>query len=647
MKIFKDYVESLVLPQQIQEEILDQETFNSHYLYLSLIPYLSPAYPETTIFQREQLNFGSYLYFRFLLLFDNAMDTVSEEQSKLATFQKLNTGFVFFEKSIRTLTELYGDNENFWDSFAKMKQQYFETVVLEKKISAKKQAFDRELFEKLAIGKSAVCLTTVYAMGVLNGSDTNQEALIDCLKELHIALQYLDDVDDFKQDIHEGQWTYPQYLVEQFLIQQQIVVTESKILHKYLYLSGIAQELIRRAENHITKSIELANESNLKEFAQYLEKRRGACDFHWNEIENLLSKTKMKSLQSTDIKIVNSIEEGIMSGIDYIRTHLNEKTQWSDFLTSAGQATTWTSAYVGLNLAEIDVDFPELGVVYEHLMSEDSLSFNKSIIQDGDSTNFVIGFGQALTGEIPTTHQKKWLQFMNKDGSWCTYINEKSLRERLELGNDISVKGWLLPHTCVTAAAAYMLASIPELQNEYNTTCQYLIRQLDSQNFLASYWWTSNVYATAWGMMAFSKHNQYANQNLHLGKWMIEQQNSSGAWLNSYTEECSSLYTALAVKALILCNNPDFDLAIEKGIDWLLKNQTTDGSWQTNRILRIPATDVLNPMEVRHWRKSSFGVNCVVDDHNRLFTTSTVLNVLNLKNNYDNVSNRRNKAHTV
>jgi hypothetical protein len=647
MKLFKEYTESLMLPQQILEEILDQKTFDSHYLYLSLIPFISPVYPTVSEEQREQLNFGSYLYFRFLLLFDNAMDSVSEEQSKLTIFQKLNTGFVFFEKSVRTLTQLYSDNEVFWEAFAKMKKQYFETVVLEKKISAKKQAFDKDLFEKIAVGKSAICLTTVYAMGVLNGSDKNQEALLDCLKELHIALQYLDDIDDFKQDIQEGQWTYPQYLVEQYLIQQQIVVTDTKILHKYLYLSGIAQELVRRAESHIAKSVEFANECGLDDFAHYLEKRRESCDFHWNEIENLLNKTKIKSLQSTDIQAANSIKESMQNGLGYIRKHLNEKTQWSDFLTSAGQATTWTSAYVGLNLAEIDIDLAELGVVYEQLISEDSLSFNKSIIQDGDSTNFVIGFGQVLKGKTPIKYQEKWLKFMNKDGSWCTYIDEDSLRERLELGNDISVKGWLLPHTCVTAAAAYMLASIPELRTEYNTTCKYLLRQLDSKNFLESYWWTSNVYATAWGMMALSKHSQYAYQSLYLGKWIIKQQNLEGAWLNSYTDEFSPLYTALATKALILCNNPDFDSAIEKGIDWLLKNQTSDGSWQTNRILRIPATDVQNPLEVRYWRNSSFGVNCLVDDHNRLFTTSTVLNVLNLKNNYNNVSNRRNKTHTV
>lgn len=59
-----------------------------------------------------------------------------------------------------------------------------------------------------------------------------------------------------------------------------------------------------------------------------------------------------------------------------------------------------------------------------------------------------------------------------------------------------------------------------------------------------------------------------------------------------------------------------------------MNQQTTDGSWQTTKILAIPATDVEDISKVVRWRKSSFGVNTIVDDHNRVFTTVTVLNAL-------------------
>jgi hypothetical protein len=94
------------------------------------------------------------------------------------------------------------------------------------------------------------------------------------------------------------------------------------------------------------------------------------------------------------------------------------------------------------------------------------------------------------------------------------------------------------------------------------------------------------------------------------------------------TNESNAFYTALAIKSLIAYDAMSFQDSISKGVKWLLAHQTEDGSWQTNRILRIPATDVLYPSTVKRWRKSSFGVNCIIDDHNRVFTTSTVLNAL-------------------
>lgn len=90
----------------------------------------------------------------------------------------------------------------------------------------------------------------------------------------------------------------------------------------------------------------------------------------------------------------------------------------------------------------------------------------------------------------------------------------------------------------------------------------------------------------------------------------------------------------MALKALIIFDKDRFVYQIEKGISWLLSHQTLDGSWQTNRILQIPATNIEDPKEVKTWRNSSFGVNCLSDDFNRNFTTSTVINCLATLNNH-------------
>lgn len=63
-------------------------------------------------------------------------------------------------------------------------------------------------------------------------------------------------------------------------------------------------------------------------------------------------------------------------------------------------------------------------------------------------------------------------------------------------------------------------------------------------------------------------------------------------------------------------------------MSWLRTNQFEDGSWKTTRILRLPYPYELHPECRDDWKRSSFGLNCLVDDHKRVFTTATVYNTL-------------------
>jgi hypothetical protein len=628
MQFFRDYVATLDIPSAQKEVLLDRKMIQSHHLYLNLMSYLSPAYPNIMSEQLDKLSLGSYLYFRFLLSFDNMMDSVKIGGSKMAMFAEMSIAFEFYEKSMRELSALYPENEYFWQSFKQVKKLYFETMAAEKKISAQKSAFTQELFNKIAAGKSAVCFAAVYSLGALNGSNPHQETLLECLKELHIGLQYIDDIDDFKKDIAEGQWTYPQYLIQEYLQEKDIIITDTVLLHKHLYLSGIAQNLLGLATKHYANSVALAREAGVYQFADFLDKQREMCHFHLGEIENLLIKTQVKATKSQQAIEKNTLEEAINLALGYVGANLTEDYEWSDFLTSAGQGATWTTAYVGMQLAEINNQYPSLKEVLNKLYAKRNHSFNDTVMQDGDSTNFLVGFANAMTGSVPAHILERWLVFMNENGGWVTYRNEQELRQRLELSEQIGVKGWTDAQTCVTAAAAYVMASMPALEAEYKKTCQYLKTELAHKNHWSSYWWTSDVYATAFAMLALKNTENYIETCKEPANWLASQQHQDGYWLNPKGNETSALYTALAIKTLLVYDAKQFNESIEKGVEWLLKTQTEDGSWLTNRVLRIPATDITNPEAVTLWRKSSFGVNCLVDDHNRLFTTSTVINTL-------------------
>ncbi len=622
MSFYHNYVGTLPIPATEKEALLDAKMLSEHHLYLHLIGYLAPAFPQVSSSQLEALSLSSYLYFRFLLSIDQLIDT------SRFSLGEMRWGFEFYEKAMRGLAGLYPDDSPFWEKFSSLKMRYFSSLISEKKGSLKKIKMTPELFQEIAIGKSAMSLAAVDSLACLAGSASMRDELIDCISQLHIGLQYMDDIDDFKVDFKEGQWTYPMYLTQEYLKENGLIVQDPTLLHKYLYVSGIAQKNMRLAVAHFEKSADLATSAGLPLFVNFLEKQVSKCQFHLQEIENLFLKTQIKSEKSFELVEQNSLASAIQSALTYIEKNINDSFEWTDFLTSAGQSNTWTSSYVGMMIAEINSLHPILKLVLKRGDSLSSNAFNDSSIPDGDTVSFILGFQQASGIDVDPNLITRWHEFMDEDGGWVTYRDQKALRLKLELPEETSLKGWTSSHACVTAAAAYVLAKIPSLRLDYEISCLYLATLLENKNRWTSYWWTSDIYATAFAMQALSHHPDFKSICEAPALWLIGEQHSSGCWPNPMTNESNAFYTALAIKSLIAYDAMSFQDSISKGVKWLLAHQTEDGSWQTNRILRIPATDVTDPSTITHWRKSSFGVNCLVDDHNRVFTTSTVLNAL-------------------
>ena len=320
----------------------------------------------------------------------------------------------------------------------------------------------------------------------------------------------------------------------------------------------------------------------------------------------------------------------MQKALDYLKCNRDAQGCWTDFMTSAGQSILWVTAYTGLFLAET-----KQGLKLAHEAFDASfflpMSYNDNILQDGDSTNFAMGLRHKVWGETNQSQITNWLAFMDADGGWVTYRDENMLRKRLALPPNVSAEAWLTPKSCVTAAAAYVLKSYKELAAEYESSCAYLAKHQQPEGYWLSYWWTSPIYATAFAVLAFGTSRIHAQCREAGLRWLAAQQDVTGAWLDATSNERpSAFFTALAIKALLTDTTGAYTSGIENGIRWLLAHQTTDGSWVASRILRIPATDVEITASVLEWRTSSFGVNILVDDHNRIFTTSTVLNALSL-----------------
>jgi len=635
MERIKKFIESLDLDRQLKDELINQQLLQQHTLYLQLAQFLAPAFPIISFDNVDTLRGYSYLYFRFLLGLDGFLDTQGEGSEQSA--QRLLTSISLHEQAVRGLAQLFPTGDNFWDSFAACKQEYAMANLLEKQVSARRTAYTQKSFEQMAAGKSAVCYAMIYALHSLGRGAGPICEMRQCLQHLHIGMQYLDDIEDFKQDWQQGQFTYTHSLLEEHLLDRGVIAANIELheLHQHLYTSGVAQQLLQLASDHYRCSVAIAHALGLAEFEDYLQLQLRKCTAYQQDVEWLLLKTQLKAGKSsvfahTEMGEVSPglLQIALTAAVRYLKYSRDTDGFWTDFMTSAGQSKMWVTAYAGLQLAETTQGM-QLAHDAFSVSFYQTCSYNESILQDGDSTNFAMGLRRRVWGEADASQLCTWLSFMNADGGWVTYRNEAQLRKRLELPQHISVTDWLTSKACVTSAAAYVLKMYTELVTEYQLTCAYLIKHQHADGYWESYWWTSPIYATAFAILALGTSIEHVISKARALAWLAEQQTEGGAWHDDFvTAHDSSFFTSLAVKAFLSEPTGIYAQSVDRGVRWLLSHQTTDGSWLTSRILRIPATNVAQPQSVRHWRNSSFGVNVLIDDHNRIFTTSTVLNAL-------------------
>lgn len=214
MKAFYDVVESLELSSTAKSKLIDPSLIKGHVIYINLVNYLLPVYPNVDEKKANKLSISAYLYFRFLLFFDNYLDSPKKDDHSI---RDLAVAFEFYEKAIQGLSQLFPTDSKFWKNFQSLKKDYFQATLDERNVSLAKTPITEELFSKLAVGKSTICEALIYALNDLSDSASNSHALIECFRNLHIGLQYMDDIEDFKKDIDDNQWTYPRFLVATYL----------------------------------------------------------------------------------------------------------------------------------------------------------------------------------------------------------------------------------------------------------------------------------------------------------------------------------------------------------------------------------------------------------------------------------------------
>ncbi|MCH2450389.1 MAG: hypothetical protein MK198_09620 [Gracilimonas sp.] len=635
---YREYIQKLSIDHSIKSRILDERIFSGDYKFYLFYPRLfSEAFNIVDDRNLKLLSISGFLYYLSLISLDRIYDSREEELShgNLAIITTCQ------EESIKILSYLFEPGSEFWKYWNKRKSKYYSAMSMENNgfISSESQYF------KLADYKSEFGKVAIDALHLLSQKKytSRYKDLLLAHRHFSIANQIVDDIQDITLDREQGQFNWVFRHLSSFLESNDLNCSKmsSTQIKKYLYSSNLAVNYYIKAGNFYNSALKHAEKAQATLFHKSLKKLHKENDHRINTINgyNMILETRAKVNKSKIRKrasflkklSMDELDHSLQDGINYLRSTIDDTYKWHDFLTNAGLSTGWVTSYVGFQLSEAGLASDLVKDVIDRLLREENIisvgAYNESMIHDADSLNFAVALSGALDIDQQRILLDSWFDFQGSDGGWMTYNKPDALRARLEFSADENVKGWTESHPCVSAVAAYILNYMGKYQNRYKKTIKYLLSCQTEAGYVPSYWWTNSAYSTSFFIMSLAKGNDHSSELENAKKWLIDQQNSDGSWpISKYSFESSAFYTALAVKVLIKTSKEEYNANIVKGLLWLLNNQLKDGSWPVAHILRIPATDVVNPEQVSQWRESSFGVNALIDDHIGNFTTATVLN---------------------
>lgn len=605
------------------------DAFSKHNLYISLPFELSKLCPEEKIDEQKliKLSFYSYLYFSSILCFDKYYDN----QINIVDNKDLIRTFMFFvkEQALRGLFTIINQSSDFWKEFDDLKILFFKSSNIGNTIDYKN--FNDNVFLELAKNKSILSYAYVYSLKYMFGQIENEKILLNGLDKFHIGYQIYDDYKDLKEDKVNNQLNYFYFKIKQNASKDY----ENKpfeYLLKLSYIDNTITESLQLALIYLMESQKIFSEIEQQSLLNVASDTIYLIESELHFIKAAIRKANDKSTRSNVFVLENSIQKATDSALNYLQSNLNSDSLWEDFLTNAGYGKEWITGYVLCMIAEIDHTIYFLDNPLRLLLASQG-GYNNHIVQDGDSSNFLIKASNIFKIPISENRINSWLEFSKPNGGWSTYYNN-GIKISMRFPLDADFKGWFSPQLCVSTVAAWVAKDFKdsEIETVFEKTIEYIISNQNNDGSWNSYWWTENIYATAFALLSIPKQEESIRIIKKAVSYILMKQNKNGSWNNGKIESC--FYTALALKSLIDFNahykDDQIQPFIDAGIDWLLRNQMSDGSWEVSRILQIPFPDILNPEEINDWRNTSFGLNCLVDDHNRIFTTSTVYNCLSL-----------------
>lgn len=322
----------------------------------------------------------------------------------------------------------------------------------------------------------------------------------------------------------------------------------------------------------------------------------------------------------------------LQRGVEFLLARQGTDGFWRDFLTPAGEASEWPTAFIGSVLQRADEQTSALERAAAALVasqrSDGGWGYNENVPSDADSTAWALRFltrlgyrgrGWPRAAACLARHQRA------DSGGIATYAEPGPIRRFMELGPWVPFWGWCRPHCDVTATSANALASAGGKWNlEARGAWRFVRSRQEPDGSWRSYWWDTAHYATLQAVEIAALFRDFEAVR-RAADWSIRTEDHDGGWSASGVSP-SAFATALCLS--ILARARADCVVLERAIERLQALQQDDGGWPSHPILRIPLPGDANPGAGKRWRPIRFASGVVVKDQHRTFTTAACVDAL-------------------
>lgn len=564
------------------------------------------------------------------------------------------------------LAPLIPPGSPFWQAIGPSYRQFRAGLSAERaRLATLAEPYRPAQFAAIVAQKAALPRLTLRAFAEVAGAAPHDVDLRASQRHLYLGLQLYHDVLNWRADYIAGARSYPLHHLLRALAATPAAdpagrQAELAEIGGYFYYSALAEQMLAEAADHFYRAMAAVTDLpptlwrallvRLAEKSQRL--RRDLAQIRRRQTDP----SGRRRATAVAPQTAQGLQDARHAAAHYLAQAQAEDGRWGDFALSGEQSTAWVTGYVGWTLAQTGAAGADLPGAARWLLANQcpggGWSYNRNWPVDTDSTATVLLF----LATQPAIPRAAWVPAYDRllaqqqpEGGFSTVMEQEAWLARFPFAVR-ALPGWSAAHPCVTAVAALLLATVAGgTGREHGTRAlDYLCAHQQPAGFWHAYWWDGPFYTTCRAVQAMAACDR-ARFRVPLARartWLAAAQLPDGGWAVAEHEQGQPFHTALAVLALGCVAGEDGETAaaLKRGLRWLLAHQSADGSWPAVPMMLLPSPEILHPWEHGPWRASIAGLDVIVPDWQRLFTTATVLQALEVTATHPAVATR---LHTI